>query len=185
MKKPALGLIEFKSVARGIATTDVMVKKSDINILATHPTCPGKYMVLIGGDVGEVEAAMKAGVAFAGDLLINDLFLPLVSETVIPAITGTAQIGEIKSIGIIETFSIASAVQAADIAVKTAPVELIEIRLANGLGGKAYFVFTGELFDVEAALEAAGGFVKKDGLLACQEVIASPHPDLLAKGFYW
>ena len=71
------------------------------------------------------------------------------------------------------------------IAAKATPVQLIEIRLANGLGGKGYFVMTGELPDVEDSLEAAAEFVKSKGMLAAREIIPSPHPDLIEKGVYW
>jgi microcompartment protein CcmL/EutN len=75
--------------------------------------------------------------------------------------------------------------RAADIAAKATPIQLVEIRLANGLGGKGYFVMTGMLADVEASLEAAKQFVKEQGMLASCELIPSPHPDLIDKGMYW
>ncbi len=37
MKEPALAMIEFKSVARGIKATDVVAKKATVSILETHP----------------------------------------------------------------------------------------------------------------------------------------------------
>ena len=185
IKEPALGMIEFKSVARGIQATDAIVKKAPVKILETHPICPGKYMVLFAGEVADVEESLKIGLKVGGDLVINDLFLPYVDRNVIPAITGTNEIKKFGSLGIVETFSICSCVVAADIAAKATPVELIEVRLANGLGGKAYFVMTGELSDVQESTRAATEYVKKDGMLACSEVIADPHPDLLEKGVYW
>ena len=47
--RPALGLIEFKSIAHGIMTCDFMMKKAPIELLEAMPTCPGKYSVVIGG----------------------------------------------------------------------------------------------------------------------------------------
>lgn len=185
MKGPALGLIEFKSVARGIISTDAMMKKAPVTLLETHPICPGKYMTVICGEVADVEESLKAGIEKAGDLLVNDLFLPQIHKSVIPAISGTNKITKFLSIGILETFSVASCVVAADIAAKAAAIELVEIRLANGLGGKAFLVMTGELSDVEASLEEASAYVKKDGLLTACELIQNPHPELIAKGVYW
>ena len=185
MKEPALGVLEFKSVAKGIFVTDVMAKKAPIKILATNPICPGKYMIIIGGEVADVEESMRAGVTAAKDMLVNDLFLPLVHQAIIPAITGTRDIQIFGSIGVIETFSVCSCIIAADIAAKASPVELVEMRLANGLGGKAYFVVTGELADVEISIARAKDYVKEEGMLAASEIIASPHPDLLAKSVYW
>lgn len=185
MKEPALGMIEFKSVARGIEATDVMLKKAPIRVVETHPVCPGKYTVLIAGEVGDVVESMQAGCLCAGDYLINDLLIPNLHPSVIPALSATTMIGEVKAVGVIETFSIVSCVQAADIAAKATDAQLIEIRLANGLGGKGYFVMTGELPDIEASMEVAKKHVAKEGMLAGVAVIPNPHPDLVAKGIYW
>ncbi len=176
----AAGLIEFKSVARGMIATDAMLKKAPITILESHPISPGKYMTLITGEVANVDEAMKAGIEKAGDLLVNSLFLPQIHASIIPAIRGTYLKGEILSLGILETFSVASCVVAADIAAKTSQIRLLKIRLGDGIGGKAYFVITGELSDVEASLESAASHVREDGLLTAVELIQNPHSDLIS-----
>lgn len=185
MKEPAIGMIELKSVARGVFVTDVVVKKAPVRILETHPICPGKYMLLICGEVADVEESMKAGIEAAGDLLINSLTIPFVHHSVIPAITGTTVIKEFKSVGIIESFSISSCIVAADLAAKETPIELVEVRLAQGLGGKGYIIMTGELADVEISMDVAKKFIRSEGLLAASEIIPSPHPDLINKALYW
>jgi microcompartment protein CcmL/EutN len=185
LKEPALGMIEYKSVGRGIFSCDAMVKKAPVRIIETHPVCPGKYITIIGGEVADVEEAMKAGIESGTDMVVADLFLPYVHRSVIPAIAGTTRVEKFGAVGIIETFSVADCVQAADIAAKATPIILVEIRLANGLGGKGYFIMTGELADVEDSLEAAKRYVKKKGMLAACELIPSPHPDLIDKGMYW
>ena len=128
---------------------------------------------------------MKAGLEAGKDMVIADLFLPHVHRSVIPAVAGATKVEQFAAVGIIETFSVADCVRAADIAAKATPIQLVEIRLANGLGGKAYFVMTGALADVEASLEAAKQFVKEQGMLAACELIPAPHPDLIDKGMYW
>lgn len=185
MKEPALSLIEFKSVAQGIFATDAIVKKAPVRILNSNPICPGKYLVIFAGEVADVEESLNAGLTAGGDMVINQLLLPYIHQDVIPAISGSTTIEKFGAIGVIESFSVASCVAASDIAAKTSPIKLVEIRLANGLGGKGYFVFTGELSDVEASAEAASSHIKAEGLLTSCVVIASPHPDLLAKGVYW
>jgi len=185
MKEPALGIIEYKSVARGIYSCDLMIKKAPIRILATHPVCPGKYMTIICGEVADVEESLKAGITGGKDMVVNDLFLPYIHRSIIPAIAGTTVIHEFGAIGIIETFSLVSCVLAADIAAKLTPVQMVEIRLANGLGGKAYFVMTGKLSNIEEALNSAKTAAIKEGMLADSALIPSPHPDLIKKGIYW
>ena len=112
-------------------------------------------------------------------------FYPQVHRDIIPALSAAVKIETFGAIGIIETFSVAVCVRAADIAAKTTPVQLVELRLANGLGGKGYFVMTGDLADVEASLEAAKQYAAGEGMLAACELIPSPHRDLIEKGVYW
>lgn len=185
LKGPSIGLIELKSIARGMTVTDAMLKQAPVHLLEAQPISPGKYMTLICGEVADVDESLKVGIAGSGDLLINHLFLPQVHSTLIPTLAGTSTVSKYRSIGVIETFSVASCIQAADIAAKTADVNLVKIRLANGLGGKAYFVITGALPDVEASLSAASENVKKEGLLTACEIIQNPHPDFLLKGACW
>ena len=182
---PALALIEFKSVARGMLVTDAMIKKAPIKVLATHPICPGKYMVLFAGEVADVEESFMVGKTLAGDMLVNDFFLPYAHPEIIPALSATNAVEQFGALGIVETFSVASCLKAADLAAKEAPSKLVEIRLANGLGGKAYFVVTGELSDVEISVGKAKEYLEADGLLAGCEVIPSPHQEFLQKGVYW
>lgn len=185
MKEPALGLIEYKSIARGIRSTDAIVKKAPVKLLSTHPVCPGKYLVVFSGEVADVEESLKMGVETGGDLVINYIFLPYVHRDVIPAVAGTTQIERFDALGIVESFSVASCVIAADKAAKASPAQLVEIRLANGLGGKAYFIMTGLLCDLEASMEVAKASIQEEGLLAGYEIIPAPHQDLLEKGVYW
>jgi len=185
MKEAALGMIEYKSVAKGIYSCDAMVKKAPVRILETHPVCPGKYLTIICGEVADVEEAMKAGLESGKDMVTSDIFLPYIHPGVIPAIAGTASIQNFGAVGILETFSAPSCVKAADIAIKATPIQLVEIRLCNGLGGKAYFVMTGELADVESSLESAKEFAMKEGMLTAAELIPAPHRELIEKGLYW
>ena len=175
----AVGLIEFKSVARGMIATDAMLKKAPVTILESHPISPGKYITLICGEIAHVDESLKAGIEKAGDLLVNHLFLPRIHPTIIPALRGTYSLGPMLSLGILETFSVASCVVAADIAAKATAIRLVKIRLGDGIGGKAYFVITGKLSDVEASLESAAAHVRSEGLLTAVELIQNPHSDLV------
>jgi microcompartment protein CcmL/EutN len=181
MQEPALGIIEFKSIARGLFAADAIAKKAPVKILSTNSICPGKYLIIFSGEVADVEESLLAGISAGGDMVIHYLFLPFVHRDVIPALSGTSEIKVFGALGIIESFSVSTCIAAADKAVKIAPIKLIEIRLANGIGGKGYFILTGELSDVEVACNAAKEYISAEGLLAGCEVIASPHKDLLRK----
>jgi microcompartment protein CcmL/EutN len=185
MKDPALGMIEFKSVAKGFKVTDDMVKKAPITLVSTNAICPGKYMIIIGGEVADVEESLQKGLASGDDMIINHIFLPHVHEDIIPAISGTTTIDNFEALGIVETFSVSACVEAADIAAKATNIKLVEIRLANGLGGKGFFVFTGSQADVEVSLERAKEYIRSTGMLAGAEIIERPHPEMVEKGVYW
>lgn len=179
--KEAIGLVETISIAVGIKIADEMVKTAPVEILEATPICPGKYMVLVAGDVSSVESALTRGVAVGGDVVVDTLFIPHVHPQVFPAILAATEVTALKALGVVETFTAASTILAADAAAKAAGVTLIEIRLAKGLGGKAFFTMTGEVYDVEAAMEAALRVAKEGGNLVRSVVIPAPHADLSQK----
>ncbi|KNZ68966.1 microcompartments protein [Thermincola ferriacetica] len=178
--KAAIGLLEMKSIARGITAADEMVKAADVKLLQAMPVCPGKFIALVAGDVGAVQSSIKAGMARAADQVIDTLILPNVHRSVFPALSGTNAIEKIRSLGIVETYSVASAITAADVAAKAASVDLLEVRLARGLGGKSFFLLSGEVSAIKSSINAAVQKLREDGFYAGAEFIAAPHKDLLA-----
>ena len=46
------------------------------------------------------------------------------------------------------------------------------------MGGKGVMMITGEVGDVTAAIEAAGDYDIRQGLLSSKSVMAAPHGDL-------
>lgn len=178
MKEICIGLIEVNSIAIGIKCIDDMVKKAPVQIIEAMATCPGKYVILITGDVASVEEAMDLAKKTASHHLIDELFLPTTNHQVYPAITGTTEVKDIDSLGIIETFSVASSILAADKAAKTADVTLIELRLASGLGGKAFVTMSGDISEVQAAVDAGSELALDKGLLVNKVVIPAPHGDI-------
>jgi microcompartment protein CcmL/EutN len=177
---PALGILETNSIARGLVCADAMTKRAPVRLLESHPISPGKYLIVVAGEVADVDEAMQAGAHAAAHTLVDRLFLPQADAQLQLAMAGTADPSALQSVGVIETFTVASTVLAADAAAKAAEVRLIEMRLANGLGGKAFVVLTGALDQVEAGV-AAGVAAVGHGLLLASEVIPAPHDDLVRK----
>ncbi|MBI5184512.1 MAG: BMC domain-containing protein [Nitrospinae bacterium] len=174
----AIGLIELRSVARGIRVCDAMMKKAPVKLMEARTVCPGKYMVLVRGDVASVEEAVREGISIGAELVVDELFLPQVHGQVIPAMEACTEVAGLAALGIVETFSVASAIVSADTAVKAAKVDLIELRLANGLGGKSFYTLTGDISEVEAAIEAGIRNLMEGGTLVAKEIIPAPHADL-------
>jgi len=177
----AIGMVETSSVARGLEAADAMLKAARVQLLLSSPVCPGKYVVLVGGQVAEVGAAVQAGSRVAADSLVDETVIPRVHPQLLAAFTATTRAGPPAAIGLIETFSLAAAVSAGDQAAKSARVDLLEIRLARALGGKAYVLLTGEVAAVRAAVQAGQQEARRHGLLLSSTVIPSPHEDLLDK----
>jgi len=175
----ALGLIEFKTVPMGIFATDEMIKAAEIKLLFTSPACPGKYITIVSGEVAEVQTSVKRGVEAGGSFYIDSWVIPNINESVIPALTGTVNVPEIKALGVIETIAAVSAVMVADIVAKAAEVHLLEIRLARGLGGKGEIFYTGELGAVEAADKAVLNMAGREGGIVSTTVIPRPSRALI------
>lgn len=176
---PALGVLELGSIARGMVAADAMVKRATVTLLEACPLTPGKLVVIVRGGEEEVAESMAAGSESACGSVIDRLYLPKADAQLGPAIEGRVEPQQVSSLGIVESFSVASAILAADRAVKAAEASLLRLRLARGLGGKAFFLLSGELHQLEAAIDAART-VADEGLLMTTEIIARPHDDLIA-----
>ena len=178
MDVDVIGVQEFSSIAAGFLALDAIVKAAPVAVLATRIVTPGKFIVLFTGDVASVDASLTAGRGSSGEDLLDELFIPNLDRKVIPAIRGPVTVREWDAMGIIESLSVTAGIEAADIAAKEAEVEIPEIRLAGGMGGKSTIKIMGRIEDVEASLAAGTGYVQGKGLLCKQVVIPRPHPDI-------
>ncbi len=174
----AIGLVEFNSIAKGIETTDIMLKSANVELLTAKTTCPGKYIVMVGGDVDSVRQSVTNGEHEGGHMVVDRLILPNIHPAILPAISGVSPTEHRQSIGIVETFSIATCVYAADAAIKAANIELLSIHIAHGIGGKCYFIVNGHVSDVNTAVTIASQHAKENGLLVHGNVIFNPHEEL-------
>jgi microcompartment protein CcmL/EutN len=176
----ALGLMEFKTIPIAVYATDEMLKAAGVELMYAAPICPGKYITMVSGEVADVESSVKRGIAAGETFLVDSYVIPNVAEEVLPALTGTVNVPDIEAIGIIETIAAVSSIKVGDIVVKAARVNLLEIRLARGLGGKGEVFYTGELGAVEAAAKAALESVGNEGGIVSSVVIPRPSKALIA-----
>jgi microcompartment protein CcmL/EutN len=154
----SIGLIELSSVATGYQVEDVMIKAATVKLLLARSICSGKFLIAISGDVASVTTAIEAGGAAAGASLIDPK--------------------DLRSIGVIETFSAASIIDAADAAVKSANVTLLRVHLAMALGGKGFVMMAGDVSSVQAAVEAGSRAAAEEGMLVARGVIPAPSEEL-------
>jgi len=179
MAKNSIGLIELTSIAAGFQVCDAMLKTADVDVVLSRSICSGKYMVMIRGDVAAVQASVSAGLSCGHFSVVDSFVIPNLHEAIFPAIAGSSKVEVMDALGIVESFSVASLIEGADAAVKTANVELIEIRLAMALGGKAFATMTGDVAAVQSAVDAAASIVGQRGMLVNKVVIPHPRPELL------
>lgn len=179
---PSVALVEFASVAVGIAAGDAMVKAAPLGSIYAGTVHPGKYLVLVSGDTASVEESLGVGVGIGGSDVLATVFLPDIHPAVTGAIAGSEPGAWLdgEALGIVEAPVVAAVVDAADAGVKAARVELSAIRLADGLGGKGYVLFSGSVADVEAAVAAAAERADGHGVAVTARIVSQLHDEMAA-----
>lgn len=173
----ALGALEFSSIAIGILALDEMVKIAPVSIIEARTMCPGKYLIVFSGDVASVEYSFKKGFETGREFIVDSLLLPMVHPDVVKATGKIIVTNDWDAIGIIETLSVVTGIEAADKAAKTGGVKIIEIRLAIGFGGKSYVKLLGSLDAVQAAMEAGTAIARAKNMLCMSTLIPQPHSE--------
>lgn len=183
LKHRSIGMIESQSIAVGVHIADAMLKASNVEVLASGTVCPGKHTTLIGGEVSAVDNSIAVGRSLGGSYVVDSFVIANVHEQIFPAIKGAVEPpprGSRPALGVLESFSIASLLLAADTAAKAADVLIYEIRLGWAIGGKAFVSLMGDVAAVQAAVDAGAAVLEPQGLLVSKIVIPAPHPDLLS-----
>jgi microcompartment protein CcmL/EutN len=178
----AIGAIELSSIGIGYQVQDALLKAASVELLIARTICSGKYLIIFTGSVSDCESALSAATAEGGEAVIDQVFIPSVHESVFPALGQSVilEAGSTDAIGVVETFSGASIIAAADAAAKAARVRLFRIHVAMALGGKGFCLLTGTVADVRAAVSAGAAEAKSRGLLVSEVVIPSPSKELFA-----
>ncbi len=180
----SIGIIELASIYKGFEVQDAVLKSANVEKLVARTICSGKYFMVVRGNVADVETAIGIAREIGGFSVVNLAAIPNLDPRVFPAIAGstTIQVATGKKIGavlVIETFSVVSAIRAADYAVKEANLEIIRIHVAMAVGGKGFVVMTGNIDALEAAVRPALEYIKQDGMLAGYVIINNPHEEVL------
>lgn len=182
--KDAVGIIELSSIYKGFQVQDEVLKSANVEKLIARTICSGKYLMIVRGDVANVEVAINVAKEVGGFSVVNATAIPNIDPRVFPAISGatTTQIDATKEVGailVIETFSVVSAIKAADYAIKEAELDILRVHVAMAVGGKGFVVITGDIDALEAAARPAVEYAKQDGMLAGYAIIKNPHKEVL------
>jgi len=176
-----LGAVEWDSIAHGVRAADALVKVAPVTPMVFRAVTPGRYFALFSGEVEAVQSATARAIEVGGASVLDHLVLPNPHKSLLAVIDGKAPSEPLEAIGIIETLTMCSLILAADAAAKCGDVRLHEIRLAMGLGGKAFVVISGEVSSVEAAVERGAAVAAERGYLL--ESVVIPRPDPVALDF--
>jgi len=176
----AIGIIELSSIATGFQVQDAMLKAAQIELSIARTICPGKYIIVVGGKVASVKSAMEAGKLVAGGFIVDELLIASVDERVFPALTGSVVLPENyqRALGIIETFSSASIIEAADAMVKSAHITLFRVHVAMAIGGKGFLLACGDVAAVKTAIDAGCQRIKNHGVLVNRVVLTGVTKEL-------
>lgn len=174
-----IGFLELNSIAKGIEVADIVLKTAAVNLVFSRAGCPGKYYLLFTGEVAAVQASLDAAHVVGGGHVMDSCVIPRVHPQVIKAINMTSMPETMRAVGVMEFFSVTASVYSADAAVKTADVDLVDVRLGTGIGGKSFVILTGEVAAVSEAVKAGIHTPNAEGMLVSSVVIPSPHPELL------
>ena len=176
----AIGFLELNSIAKGIEAADFILKTAEVRMLLARAGCPGKYYILFTGEVAAVKASLEAGKKTGGGYVVDECVIPRVHSQVIKSINMTAIPEHYQAIGVMEFYSVTASVYAADAAVKAAQVDLVDVRLGTGIGGKSFVVLTGEVAAVSESIKCGINTPNAEGMTLSHVVIPSPHPELLS-----
>jgi len=178
----AIGMIEVTSIGMGYQAQDAMLKAADVELVLGRTICSGKYINVVTGRVAAVQASVEAGLDAIPDGVIDHMVIPNVHESVFPALGQSIQIGDTKpgAVGIVETFSAASILEAADAAAKASAITLFRIHIAMAVGGKGFALMTGTVSNCRTGVETAAAVAREKGLLVSAVVIPGPSPELFS-----
>jgi len=180
-KDPTIGFLELKGAVHGLDALDTVVKAAPIEVLRTNIVCPNKFTVLFGGELAAVSAALAAARSKVGQGIYDSCLIGRVHPLLRDGLYGIfprQKPGTNGALGILETLTIAAGLCAADEALKTAEVVLVDLRLGYALGGRTYFLVSGAISAVEAAMGAALQVVIDRGALGSHSLIPRPSDGL-------
>jgi microcompartment protein CcmL/EutN len=173
-KESNLAVVEFKSIARGIFTTDAMLKAADVSLVMATSLCPGKYLTIVEGETSAVESSLKIADEIGGRHVFSSEVINAISSKVINAINGKLQNSAYGAIAIIESMQIANLINSADEVVDAVQIEFVDFRLARGCGVNSFYIFSGELSSVQEGAKVASQYLMNKGALIAFRVVSGP-----------
>lgn len=180
-EKKCIGVVELASLYKGFEVQDAVLKSANVEKLLARTICSGKYIIIVRGEISDVESCLETAKEIGEFAIVNAVLIPNIDEKVFPAIVGTTTLDSpsVDGMAILETFSVAAAIKAADLAAEEAEIDIMRIHVAMAIGGKGLVVFTGNIDALKASLVPALEYLKEDGSLAGYSLLTNPHESVL------
>lgn len=172
----SIGAIEFRSISKGMEAADAMVKAADVDILYFKTICPGRFLVILSGDAGAIKSAVDEGTSVGEGHIVDSFILNAVHDDIVQAIKRKPSANVNGAIGIMETNSICSGIEALDKTLKGGQVNLVKLQLAAGIGGKLIYIISGGLSDVQYGMNIAQEVIEEKRIV---NISVIPSPDEL------
>jgi len=181
MKKyPAIALLEFDDIPAGMTTADAMLKESPVAVIRAGTIGGAGFLTILAGTTAAVQEALREGLLLAGERLRDHAFLPDIHPALYDAVLEAHRNPPGGAIGVLTTSTVTANVLALERALKGTPVTLVEVRLGDpALAGQALGIVSGELRDVQAAMELALEVIAARAVSASHRIITAPHEAFL------
>ena len=95
----AIGIVETSSIAKGFEIADNILKTARVELVVNRTICPGKYMIVVGGDVDAVQSSIESGRQIGAHTVVDHLVIASVHPAVFPAISGVSHLPDLKALG--------------------------------------------------------------------------------------
>ncbi|MHC1750196.1 MAG: BMC domain-containing protein [Cellulosilyticaceae bacterium] len=175
----SIGAIEFRSISKGIEVANEMVKKVSVEIIYLKTVCPGKFVVMVTGDEGEITETVTYGKKLGEGYIIDSFVIHAVNDAIISGFRNKYISKDAhEAIAIFETNKVCAGIKALDKTLKASDVQLVKVQLAFAIGGKFVFIVTGTLSSVMYGTEAAKKILRPNDITNVS-IIPSPSIELL------
>jgi microcompartment protein CcmL/EutN len=180
---PALSMIEISDVPAGFAALDALAKEAEVEILGAGTVQSGHFLVSFAGEVEPVERSFARAMERAGAAVLDAVLLHHAEPRIATALRdGSArQLPQGDALGVLQTATSPTLLRALDAALKGADVDLVELRVADGLGGRGLATLWGKQPDMEAAVEQAEGAFARGVRQGCSAVMIANADPLVAR----
>lgn len=174
----SIGAMEFRSISKGIEISDLIVKKSNVDVIVFKNICPGKFLIIISGNEGEVKESIDYGISISNGSVVDTFIVNAVHDDIILGLKNKYNVKTKGALGIIETANVCSGIKALDKVIKDSNVSIVKMQLAFCIGGKFVSIISGEVSDVENGVKAARSAIDEKKIINIS-VIPSPDPMII------